>query len=76
MKWIVLESGQEIAAFDSEAEAMKLLIELEEQYPTTYFSITKKETKEAEKLMEHPSVRKAYEHFMLTCQLVKKNDAT
>ena len=31
---------------------------------------------EAEKLMEHPSVRKAYEHFMLTCQLVKKNDAT
>lgn len=42
MKWIVLESGWEIAAFDSESEAMKLLIELEEQYPTTYFSLTTK----------------------------------
>ncbi len=26
---------------------------------------------EAEKLLEHPSVRKAYDHFMLICQLVK-----
>jgi len=31
---------------------------------------------EAEKLMEHESVRKAYEHFMLVCKLVKENDAT
>jgi len=28
---------------------------------------------EAEKLMEHESVRKAYEHFQLMCQLVKEN---
>lgn len=32
--------------------------------------------KEAEKLMEHESVRKAYEHFLLMCKLVKENDAT
>lgn len=30
-------------------------------------------TAEAEKLMEHESVRKAYEHFLLMCQLVKEN---
>jgi hypothetical protein len=29
---------------------------------------------EAEKLMEHESVRKSYEHFQLMCQLVKEND--
>lgn len=28
---------------------------------------------EAEKLMEHPSVKKAYEHFMLVCELTKEN---
>ena len=28
---------------------------------------------EADKLMEHDSVRKAYEHFILMCQLVKEN---
>lgn len=33
---------------------------------------------EAEKLMKHESVRKAYEHFQLMCQLAKdrENDAT
>jgi hypothetical protein len=31
-------------------------------------------TIEAEKLLEHESVRKAYEHFMLMCQLVKENE--
>jgi hypothetical protein len=31
-------------------------------------------TLEAEKLLEHESVRKAYEHFQLMCQLVKEND--
>lgn len=31
---------------------------------------------EAEKLMEHPSVRRAYEQFLLVCELTKKNDAT
>jgi len=31
---------------------------------------------EAEKLMEHESVRKAYEHFQLMCKLVKENDVT
>lgn len=31
---------------------------------------------EAEKLLENPSVKKAWDHFMLTCQLVKKHDAT
>jgi hypothetical protein len=29
---------------------------------------------EAEKLMEHESVRKSYEHFQLMCQLVKENE--
>lgn len=29
---------------------------------------------EADKLMKHESVRKAYEHFQLMCQLVKEND--
>lgn len=29
---------------------------------------------EADKLMKHESVRKAYEHFQLVCQLVKEND--
>jgi len=29
---------------------------------------------ETEKLMSHPSVRKAYEHFELTCKLVKENE--
>ena len=29
---------------------------------------------EAEKLMEHESVRKAYEHFQLMCKLVKENE--
>jgi hypothetical protein len=32
-------------------------------------------TLEAEKLLEHESVRKAYDHFMLMCQLVKENNA-
>lgn len=31
---------------------------------------------EADKLMAHESVRKAYEHFQLMCKLVKENDAT
>jgi hypothetical protein len=31
-------------------------------------------TIEAEKLLEHESVRKAYDHFMLMCQLVKENE--
>ncbi len=30
---------------------------------------------EAEKLLEHESVRKAYDHFILMCQLVKENNA-
>jgi len=29
---------------------------------------------EADKLLQHDSVRKAYEHFMLMCKLVKEND--
>lgn len=29
---------------------------------------------EADKLMKHDSVRKAYDHFMLMCQLVKEKD--
>ena len=29
---------------------------------------------EAGKLLEHESVRKAYDHFMLMCKLVKEND--
>ena len=29
---------------------------------------------EADKLMTHPGVRKAYEHFLLMCELVKEND--
>ena len=29
---------------------------------------------EADKLMRHESVRKAYDHFMLMCKLVKEND--
>jgi hypothetical protein len=29
---------------------------------------------EAEKLLEHESVRKAYDHFMLMCKLVAKNE--
>lgn len=29
---------------------------------------------EADKLMTHPSVRKAYDHFLLMCELVKEND--
>jgi hypothetical protein len=29
---------------------------------------------EAEKLLENESVRKAYDHFMLMCQLVKENE--
>ena len=29
---------------------------------------------EAEKLMQHESVRKAYEHFMLMCQLTKEQE--
>lgn len=28
---------------------------------------------EAMKLMEHPSVKKAYEHFLLVCELTKEN---
>jgi malonyl CoA-acyl carrier protein transacylase len=28
---------------------------------------------EAEKLMKHPSVKKAYEHFQLVCKLVNEN---
>ena len=35
----------------------------------------KAKTLEAEKLLEHESVRKAYDHFMLMCQLVKENNA-
>ena len=31
---------------------------------------------EADKLMEHESVRKAYNHFMLMCQLTKEQNAT
>ena len=31
-------------------------------------------TLEAEKLLENESVRKAYDHFMLMCQLVKENE--
>lgn len=30
---------------------------------------------EAEKLMTNPSVKKAYEHFLLVCQLTKEEDA-
>lgn len=30
--------------------------------------------KEAEKLLEHESVRKAYDHFMLMCKLVKEQE--
>jgi hypothetical protein len=29
---------------------------------------------EADKLMQHESVRKAYDHFMLMCELVKENE--
>ncbi len=29
---------------------------------------------EAMKLMEHPSVKKAYEHFLIVCELTKSND--
>lgn len=29
---------------------------------------------EAERLMQHESVRKAYDHFMLMCKLVKQNE--
>ncbi len=29
---------------------------------------------EADKLMRHDSVRKAYDHFMLMCELVKENE--
>lgn len=29
---------------------------------------------EADKLMAHPGVRKAYDHFLLMCELVKEND--
>ena len=36
---------------------------------------TKAMAVEAEKLLEHESVRKAYDHFMLMCQLVKDNNA-
>jgi hypothetical protein len=31
-------------------------------------------TEEAEKLLEHDSVRKAYDHFLLMCELVKERD--
>lgn len=31
-------------------------------------------TEEAEKLLEHDSVRKAYNHFLLMCELVKERD--
>lgn len=31
---------------------------------------------EADKLMEHESVRKAYDHFILMCELTKKNEHT
>lgn len=31
-------------------------------------------TEEAEKMLENESVRKAYEHFMLMCQLTKQHD--
>lgn len=31
-------------------------------------------TVEAEKLMQHESVRKAYDHFLLMCELVKENE--
>jgi hypothetical protein len=30
-------------------------------------------TVEADKLLEHPAVRKAYDHFMLMCQLTKES---
>ena len=29
---------------------------------------------EADKLMEHPTVRKAYDKFLMICELVKKNE--
>ena len=31
---------------------------------------------EAEKLMTHPSVKKAYEQFLLVCELTKEHDTT
>lgn len=31
---------------------------------------------EAEKLMDNPSVKKAYEHFMLVCELTKETNVT
>lgn len=31
-------------------------------------------TVEAEKLMTHPAVKKAYDHFMLVCQLTRQHD--
>jgi hypothetical protein len=31
----------------------------------------KAQIEEATKLMEHPSVKRAYEHFMLVCKLVQ-----
>ena len=31
--------------------------------------------KEADKLMMHPAVRKAYEHFQLVCKLVNETEA-
>jgi hypothetical protein len=31
-------------------------------------------TVEADKLLEHPAVRKAYDHFMLMCQLTKESN--
>ena len=30
--------------------------------------------KEADKLMEHPTVRKSFEKFLMICELVKKNE--
>lgn len=30
---------------------------------------------EADKLMEHPTVRKSFEKFLMICELVKKNEA-
>lgn len=49
------------------------------QYPSARDSVEagiKAMQAEAEKLLSHPSVRKAYDQFMLMCQLVKENEKT
>ncbi len=53
----------------------------DEMYPLEYCSYrdaaeagVKAMQIEAEKLMQHESVRKAYDHFMLMCKLVKEQD--